>query len=264
MVKTDAWNPAQYDRFRAERSQPLFDLLSLVQKAPNMRVVDLGCGTGEWTRHVHDAFGAKSTLGLDRSDAMLAKAASLAPLPGLSFANQDIARWANERQEDDTYDLVLSNAALHWLPSHEALVARISDAVGPQGQLAVQVPANFDHATHRVASEIAREPEFQDALGEGGAPVFVLPPESYASMLYRLGYAEQHVRLQVYPHVLPSRDDVIEWVKGTLLTGYESHLSPPAFARFMTRYRERLVAQLPDTRPFFYPFKRILFWGRKG
>ncbi len=45
----DVWNPAQYDRFRGERSQPFFDVLSFVRLRPGMRVVDLGCGTGELT-----------------------------------------------------------------------------------------------------------------------------------------------------------------------------------------------------------------------
>jgi trans-aconitate 2-methyltransferase len=40
-------------------------------------------------------------------------------------------------------------------------------------------------------------------------------------------------------------------------------LLPPAlFATFVDRYRDRLVEELGDRRPYFYPFKRILFWAR--
>ena len=66
------------------------------------------------------------------------------------------------------------------------------------------------------------------------------------------------MRLQVYGHHLASREEVIEWVKGTLLTDYEKRLSAELFARFLSRYRENLFARLPDERPFFFPFKRIL------
>ena len=38
------------------------------------------------------------------------------------------------------------------------------------------------------------------------------------------GFADPNVRLIVYPHVLAGRDDVVEWMKGTLLTEYERHL----------------------------------------
>ena len=47
------WNPEQYGRFRDERARPFFDLLDLVQPQRGMRVIDIGCGTGELTRELH-------------------------------------------------------------------------------------------------------------------------------------------------------------------------------------------------------------------
>jgi trans-aconitate 2-methyltransferase len=82
-------------------------------------------------------------------------------------------------------------------------------------------------------------------------------------VLHRLGYADQCVRLQVYAHRLASREDVVEWVKGSRLTDYERRLPPGAFEEFLRRYRERLIARLQDERPFLFTFKRILFWARR-
>ena len=62
--------------------------------------------------------------------------------------------------------------------------------------------------------------------------------------------------------MLASRDAVVEWVKGTMLTEYKRHLPEAVYDRFVDTYRGRLMAQLPDDRPFFYPFKRVLLWGR--
>ena len=45
--RNEQWSPAQYDKFRAERMQPFFDLLALIRRRENMRIVDLGCGTRE-------------------------------------------------------------------------------------------------------------------------------------------------------------------------------------------------------------------------
>jgi trans-aconitate 2-methyltransferase len=90
----------------------------------------------------------------------------------------------------------------------------------------------------------------------------VLAPEGYAQLLHRLGYATQHVRLQVYLHVLPDADAVVEWVKGTLLTDYQRRLPADLYDPFVARYREMLKAQLSDERPFPFAFKRVLLWGR--
>jgi trans-aconitate 2-methyltransferase len=55
---------------------------------------------------------------------------------------------------------------------------------------------------------------------------------------------------------------VVEWVRGTLLTDYEARMPEAMYQEFVERYRERLNAALGHQRPYFYPFKRILLWGR--
>ena len=54
------------------------------------------------------------------------------------------------------------------------------------------------------------------------------------------------MRLIIYPHVLASRDEVVEWLKGTLMTEYEKRLTPEQFAGFLAAYRARLLPQLED------------------
>jgi len=85
-----AWSPEQYNKFQAERSAPFFDLLHLVTVRPGLKVVDLGCGTGELSRHLADALPDSDVLGLDRSSAMLAKSTPYARA-GLRFEEGDIA-----------------------------------------------------------------------------------------------------------------------------------------------------------------------------
>jgi trans-aconitate 2-methyltransferase len=259
---TDTWNPSQYGRFRAERDRPFFDLLDLVRPRAAMRLIDLGCGTGELTREMHRRLAARETLGLDSSAAMLAKAAAFDEA-GLGFVQGDIGT----HEPTAPYDLVFSNAALQWVPDHRRLFERMTSWLAEGGQIAVQMPAQHDQPSHLSAEEIAAEEPFRSALdgrplGYGaGRPL--LATEEYADLLDRLGFAEQHVRLQIYPHRLASREAVVDWVRGSLLTDYERALGSDLFERFLERYRRRLSERLPDRRPFFMGYKRYLLWGRR-
>jgi trans-aconitate 2-methyltransferase len=68
----------------------------------------------------------------------------------------------------------------------------------------------------------------------------------------------------VYLHRLAARDEVVEWVRGTLLTDYRSRMPEALFGEFLAAYRRRLLPRLEDGRPYRYPFKRLLFWGRRS
>jgi trans-aconitate 2-methyltransferase len=257
---SDAWDPQQYEAFKAERSQPFHDLLALVRPRPNGSVVDLGCGTGELTRLLHQRMQARETLGIDSSPAMLARCE---PGPGLRFEERDIATFTATGQ----VDVVFANASLQWVPHHERLLPRLAAALRPGGQLAVQMPANADHPSHLVAADVAGEAPFVDAFDGGPPPdpvrTNVLRPEQYAELLDEMGFAEQHVRLQVYGHHMDSTSDVVEWVKGTTLTRFRERLSPELYEAFVVRYADALIEVLGDRRPYFYAFKRILFWARR-
>jgi len=255
-VPTDTWDPTQYERFSDERSAPFFDLLALVGRSGG-RVVDLGCGTGELTKVLHEHTRAAATLGIDSSEAMLARS-EIHSGDGLSFQLADIAVWAPA----EPVEVLFSNAALHWVDDHDALFARLTSALKPGGQLAVQMPANHDHASHLVAERVAAEDPFRGALGGYVRHSPVLAPESYALLLDRLGYEDQHVRVQVYMHNLEEPAGVVDWVKGTLLTDYKRRLPDELYEDFVARYRELLLAELGDQRPFPFTFKRVLLWGR--
>jgi trans-aconitate 2-methyltransferase len=256
----DPWNPTQYEKFLQEREQPFFDLLALIRPASDMRVVDLGCGTGKLTRELHTRLAAQETVGIDRSKRMLDASDAQAP-SSLRFEVGEIESFPSNGAR---YDLIFSNAALHWVEHHDALFERLAAGLERSGQLAVQMPVMHDEASHIVAHELIGEEPFRSACGGWQKPQPVLTPDAYARLLFKLGFQAPAVRLIVYPHVLAAPDDVIEWVKGTLLAEYSRHLPPDLFDRFLAAYRERLLARLDASRPYLFPFKRILLWGQRS
>ena len=171
------WNPNQYERFKQERKQPFLDLMALVERRPRMRALDLGCGTGELTQELHEHLGADETLGIDNSETMLLKAGAFGG-EMLRFERGNIEAFVTDRP----YDLVFSNAALHWVPEHESLLTRLTSFLTSSGQIAIQMPANDDHASHQVAAALAEE------YGVEPRRDYLLPVERYAQLLNRLGF----------------------------------------------------------------------------
>lgn len=267
MERMDGWDPALYDTFERERSQPFFDLADLLDHVDFPTLVDLGCGTAKLTRWLHDHVGAADTLGIDSSPAMLAQNLP-APDDGTRFrtATADIA-------DDDALDelgvrnvdVIFSNAAFQWVPDHLRVLERVAGRLAAGGQLAVQVPANGHHPSHRLAATVAAEEPFLDAMGGAVPPGLadvILRPDEYAEALHRWGFAQQSVRLQVYGHVLDGTEDVVTWVRATLLQRYLSKLPEALHEPYVRRFAEAFRDHEGDRRPYFYAFSRILMWGR--
>jgi len=248
------WDPKQYHKFQAERSAPFFDLLALVEIRPHLRVVDLGCGTGELTRQLAEHLPDSDVTGMDSSVQMLAKAASHAG-PRLHFEQGD------QTQLTGKWDLIFSNAALQWSEHHEQLIPRLYERLLPGGQIAVQVPSNHNHISHQIYRETADEEPFKTVLKGFQRYAPVLSIDEYARLFFDCGADEINVFEKVYAHVLEDSNAVVEWISGTALVPYFERLREHKES-FVDAIRVKMKAALPE-RPVFYPFRRTLFSVRK-
>lgn len=255
---SDGWRPGIYGKYRSERAKPFFDLLAGLESNRFRSILDLGCGNGELTREAHDALGSKHTLGIDAS-AEMGERWPEAKDKAFRLERADIATFEPSR----TYDLVLSNAALHWIDDHKALFSQITRWVAPGGELAVQMPLNFGHPSHAIALEVAGRPRHKKRMGGYVREIPMLEPEAYARVFRAEALTHLRARIEIYMHELASREDVVTWVSGSLLSVYRARMSPEHFEAFVSEYRERLFAVLPDERPFLYPFRRLFLWARK-
>jgi trans-aconitate 2-methyltransferase len=245
------WDPDQYHKFQSQRFAPFDDLFAMIDVRPGLRVVDLGCGTGELTARLAEQLPQSDIVGIDSSPEMLARARSLAS-PGLRFERGAIEDVAGQ------WDLVFSHATLQWIEDHATLIPRLLSLVTPGGQLAVQVPSNHGHASHVLIRETAAEEPFRTALDGWSRVAPVLPIDAYAEILYASGATDVVVIEKIYPHVLEDAGAIADWVKGTPLVPYLERLQGDVCDAFIAHYREKLQARWPDS-PVSYPFRRTLF-----
>jgi trans-aconitate 2-methyltransferase len=264
-MSRDIWDPAQYWAFADERSRPFFELVGRVGAEAPARVVDLGCGHGELTVTLARRWPDAAIEGVDSSTEMITAARELAAgHPGkLGFAVGNLADWA----PDGPVDVIVSNAALQWVPEHRELLPRWVRALSPGGFLAFQVPGNADAPSHVLLRELCRSPRWQDRLADVQRWHPVGDPVEYLGLL-----AGQGCRVDAwettYQQVLQGEDAVLEWVKGTTLRRVLAALGGDGSAEtaeFLAEYAGLLREAYP-TGPngTVFPFRRIFVVARKG
>lgn len=247
-----SWDPQQYLRFAGPRLRPALDLIGRIPLEHPRSVADLGCGTGNVTRILQQRWPAAATTGIDGSPQMLAEARRAGG--DIAWEQVDVAAW-NPAAE---FDLIFSNAALHWLDDHPSLFARLARTVAAGGVLAVQMPRNFAAPSHTLMHELASSPPWHDALAALLRPVPVLAPEAYYGLLAPI-VRSLDIWETEYLQVLEGENPVAEWTKGTWLAPLLAALAPEARAEFEAEYRSRVARaypRRPDGRTLF-PFRRL-------
>jgi trans-aconitate 2-methyltransferase len=251
----DIWDAGQYLRFGGERSRPFFDLIAQVGAADPGYVADLGCGPGNLTAVLAQRWPDATVVGVDNSAEMIATATRDAPpgLANLAFQIGDVRDWRPARPAD----VLVCNAVLQWVPDHRRLLLNWADLLAPGGWLAFQLPGNVDQPSHAIVRELAQAPRWRGLLADAQLNRQAEDPDAYLDLLARPGF-EVNAWETSYLHVLPGRDPVLEWTKGTTLRPVLAALDSEQASAFVGEYAERLrQVYKPHSFGTIFPFRRV-------
>jgi trans-aconitate 2-methyltransferase len=248
---THTWDARAYLSFAEQRARPFADLMARVTLLSPQLVVDLGCGTGNLTEKLARRWPSATVVGVDSSPDMI-EAASESASSRVTFQLADLRDWRSGRP----VDVLVSNATLQWVPQHLRLLAELVDQVRPGGQLAIQVPGNFDEPSHRLLHELAADPRFADHTRGIDRPA-AHDPEVYLAEFGRLGCFVDAWET-TYLHVLSGPDPVLRWISGTGARPILAALPPALKIEFEQEYGAALrKAYPPQHIGTVLPFRRV-------
>lgn len=250
----NAWDPNQYTRGNMGdlRTRPALDLLARIPLDRAGVVYDLGCGPGNSTAPLKARWPEARVTGVDNNPAMLEKAA--ASHPDLTFEAGDASLWTPA----EPADVIFSNACIHWVPDHAALLPRLLGALKPGGVLAIQQPNNFGNPSHTLISEIASNDRYRNRLEGKLVGDFVQDVRFYHDLLRPIASSVDIWETE-YAQPLTGADPVLEWVRGTTLLPIQRELPEADFEAFTETYRQELRLAYPTAADgiTLFPFRRM-------
>ena len=249
------WNPEEYLKFKNERTQPAFDLVSRIKIEKANSIIDIGCGPGNSARILHQRWPSSEIVGIDSSEEMIRKARE--DYPRQKWLIADAASF----ESNLSYDIVFSNAALQWIPNHENLIPNLFRFVRHKGALAVQIPANNESPLHKALISVALSDHWY-RYTEGCDKLLNYQSSDYYYDLLTPLASEIELWETIYYHILPSHLELIEWYRSTGMRPFLDRL-PDEDSRI--KFEHDVLEgckdnyKIQNSGKILYPFKRIFF-----
>lgn len=228
------WNSKQYLKFEGQRTRPSVDLIRNIPVLNPRNILDVGCGPGNSTAELYKNFPKSKIVGIDSSEDMLMRAE--AAYPNLKFLKCSVP---NELERiEEKFDIIYSNACIHWIPNQELLLKALMDKLAAGGALAVQIPVIQKAPFYEMLGKVLTQDKWRDKLG-GIKNFHNLLPEEYYDILS--GLTDNFELWEtVYYHKVSDFGDIIEWYKGSGLRPYLEALSVNERAEFESDILSRI------------------------
>jgi trans-aconitate 2-methyltransferase len=251
------WDPITYLSFADERTRPASELLARVPNEKPARVIDLGCGPGNSTGLLRERWPDAHLEGMDSSREMIVQARASGV--DAQWSVDDIAKW----NAAAPYDVIFSNATLHWVDELTSLLPRLLQEVAPGGTFAFQVPTNFEMPSHALIHEVANDGPWAPRLRNVRNNNLLRAEQCYS--LLEPYAAKLDIWDTEYLQVLDGPDAVYRWISGTGLRPYVQALEGAERDAFIEEYKRRLNVAYPirENGKTLFPFSRLFVVARR-
>lgn len=163
------------------------------------------------------------------------------------------------------YDIVFSNAALHWIPNHDKLVCHLLEQVASGGAMAFQIPNHIHSPLHQAILQIADEPHWRQRMAGAKSALTIERPAFYFDAL-----APSAAKVEIwetdYYHVLEDAQAIVQWIRSTGLRPFlEALETEDQLQHFITALTERVADAYPPQKTARCCFHSGDFlWSRTG
>lgn len=194
------WNAASYHQVSTPHQDWGRAVLDRLDLRGDKTVLDLGCGTGRITRALLERLPNGRAIAVDGSAAMAARAREELPADRATVVQSDLLALDLSGLPGVPADAAISTATFHWIADHDALFARVREALAPGAQFVAQCGGDGNLGVVRPAIDrVAQRPEFADAFAGWQGPWHYATAEETAQKLDAAGFDVADCWLQPWP-----------------------------------------------------------------
>ena len=238
------WNPIDYAENSSAQLAWARELIARLNLSGNESVLDVGCGDGGVTSELSRNLPEGLVLGIDSSAAFVEHASQRygsKAYPNLSFKQMDARRLISDR----SFDIVFSNAALHWVDDHPAFLAGAARLLKPSGTLIVSCGGEGNAAgIVNAMDEVIYRKDWARYFSEFDFPYYFYSTTDYESWLPAAGFTATRLELVEKDMVHPGREGLAGWIRTTWIP-YTQHVPARIRDRFVSEFLDAYLARHP-------------------
>ena len=257
---THEFDGEKYAKASAHQKEWGARLIAQLDLQGTERILDLGCGDGTLSAQIADLVPDGEVVGIDASRGMI-EAARPKARKNLRFVLMDI----DELNYVDQFDVVFSNAALHWIKDHRRLLRNVGRALLKGGRLRFNFAGqgNCSHFFSVVREAMAAE-EFEGLLDGFDWPWFMPSAEEYSALMDSSGMENGRVWGENADRYFPDVDAMVQWIDQPSLVPILAHVPDSAKPRVRDYVVKRMIAETrQEDGRCFETFRRINVSARK-
>jgi trans-aconitate 2-methyltransferase len=254
------FNGEAYKKSSAHQKEWGNKIISELDLKGDEHILDLGCGDGVLTAELAKFVPDGLVLGIDASQGMIEAARKLSS-KNLEFRLQDI----DDLDYSEEFDLIISNAALHWVKDHNQLLANCFRSLKPDGSIRFNFAAD-GNCSHffRVIRLAIKLPQYSNYFQSFKWPWFMPAVEEYEKLVNGSLFREIKVWGENADRYFPDKESLIKWIDQPSLVPLLEHISGADKQAFRNYVVEKMLEEtLQADGRCFETFRRINLSAKK-
>lgn len=253
-MKTFEFDGEKYEKASSHQKEWGDSMIQELSLKGREEILDLGCGDGRLTEELAGLVPDGNVLGIDASKGMIATAKNKEK-QNLSFRQMDI----NQLDFENKFDVIFSNAALHWVKDHVKLLENSYRALKAHGVILWDFGGDGNCANFQASiREVIQDEKYKAYFEHLEWPWYMPKKSDYEAVLSSAGFSDYWVTEVNRDRYFANKEEIIKWIDQPSIVPFIGNVPDEQKEEFRADViKEVLKRSLREDGTCFETFRRI-------